>query len=660
MKSPILMAVVAAVLVTVVSVAGQMPQVPGAPQQPGAASAGPPQTTVIFGQVIDAATGQPVPEVTVSVAVRAPAGRAGGAGNRVDVLTGTDGKFVVRDVPVGNAQISTMAPGYVNGGYGQAHPGAAPQPYTIPAGAKVVDVKIRVWKTASITGVVVDERGEPRPGITVRAMRRSFVRGQPRLSVQGMAIFSQSDDRGVYRISGLIPGDYVVVSPQTQMSMVASTMEAAMKGAASGDMAALISAGMDFATGGGAMLGGGVRIGDLMVGTQEGLMPIPQADGRWRVYSTRFHPGVDVPSQATVLSLRSGEERTGIDLNLALVPTVSVSGVVTGPNGPVSGVGVRLRHVNEPLVSDQSADVAVATTRADGSFMMPTVPVGTYVIRVLRAPRVGPTAAQLAELSAEIKAMMGALAQPNANDATMLFVEQPLTLERDVAGLTLMLSTGATLSGRLAFEGVAEVPASPGVQVTLTAIGGDWAGTPAMGATASGRVNPDGTFVTTGYPPGRYVITVGGRAVPNWFVKSATVNGRDALYEAFELEGRDLSDVVVTLTDKRTTLSGTVQASSTAAGAAAAVVIFPAAWREWIAGGMSQQLVRITRTPPTGVFSITGMPPREYLIVAVETNDTPDLQDPAAFEALARLATTVTMGDGETRTMTLKVTQVVR
>lgn len=660
MKSPLSLIVVAVVLVTVVSVAGQMPQVPGAPQPPGAAPAGPAQTAVILGQVIDAATGQPVPEVTVSVAVRTPAASAGGPGNRVDVLTGSDGKFVVRDVPVGNAQVSTMAPGYVNGGYGQVRPGGAPQPYTIPTGAKIVDVRIRVWKTASITGVVVDERGEPRPGITVRAMRRSFVRGQPRLALQGQAMFSQSDDRGVYRISGLTPGDYVVVSPQTQMSMAASTMEAAMKGAASGDMAALISAGMEFASGGGAMLSGGVRIGDLMVGTQEGLMPIPQADGRWRVYSTRFHPGVDVPSQATVLSLQSGEERTGIDLNLTLVPTVSVSGVVTGPNGPVSGLGVRMRHANESLVSDPSADVAVATTRADGSFLMPTVPVGQYAVRVLRSPRPGPTAAQLAELPAELKAMMGALAQPNANDAMTLFAEQPLTLERDVAGLTLTLSTGATLSGRLAFEGVSEVPASPGVQVTLTAIGGEWVNTPINGAAASGRVNPDGTFVTSGYPPGRYVITVGGRAVPNWFVKSATVNGRDALYEPLELEGRDLSDVVVTFTDKRTTVGGTVQAPATAAGAAAAVVIFPAAWREWIAGGMSQQLVRLTRTPPTGVFSITGMPPRQYLIVAMDADDAPDLQDPVAFEALARLATTVTLGDGETRTMTLKVTQVVR
>ena len=647
-----------------------------APQAPQA----PPATAVLLGQVVDAESGEPVSDVTVQMAMRvAPAARGGGAGavpgmapgaNQIRLLTGADGKFVVRDVPVGNVQLSVSGAGYVNGGYGQTSPGGPVQPFVVTADAKVADVKIRLWRTATISGVVTDERGEPRPGIEVRAMRRSYVRGQPRLSLQGGGaggaavaalagpLSTQSDDRGMYRISGLVPGDYVVVSPQTQVAMPAATLENAMRGAVTGDAQALMSAGMDFAFSGGAMLQNGVRVGDLLVGTQSGQLPVPQADGRLRVYTTRFYPGVDVPSQAAILTLGSGEERGNIDLALPLSPTVSVSGVVMGPMGPVGGVGVRVRHAAETLVQDQSVDVASATTRADGTFLLPAVPTGNYVIRVMRNARPAIPAAQLAMLPAEMKSALGAMANPGPMDAMTLFAELPLPLERDVAGLALTLTTGATVSGHFEFDGAGAPPPVQGVSVALTSIGGEWSSGAMMPAAlggAGGRVSPDGTFTTAGSPPGRYLITTSGRMPPGWFVKSALVNGRDAAFEPFELEGRDVANVVITLTDRRSTISGTVHNATGGAGTAASVIIFPAAWREWIAAGMNMQVARLVRTPPAGTFSIAGLPPREYLMVAVENTEAPDIQDPTVYEALARAATTVTVGDGETRTVTMKI-----
>ena len=641
----------------------------------------PPATAVLLGQVVDAESGEPVSDVTVQMAMRvAPAARAGGAGavpgmapggNQIRLLTGADGKFVVRDVPVGNVQLSVSGAGYVNGGYGQTSPGGPVQPFVVAADAKVADVKIRLWRTATISGVVTDERGEPRPGIEVRAMRRSYVRGQPRLSLQGggaaaaMAgpMSTQSDDRGMYRISGLVPGDYVVVSPQTQVAMPAATLENAMRGAVTGDAQALMSAGMDFAFSGGAMLQNGVRVGDLIVGTQSGQLPVPQTDGRLRVYTTRFYPGVDVPSQAAVITLRSGEERGSIDLALPLAPTVSVSGVVMGPMGPVGGVGVRVRHAAETLVQDQSVDVASATTRADGTFLLPAVPTGNYVIRVMRNARPALPAAQMAMMPAELRSAMGALANPGPMDAMTLFAELPLPLERDVAGLAITLTTDATVSGRFEFDGAGAPPPVQGMSVALTSISGEWSSgamMPAAMGGAGGRVSPDGTFTTAGSPPGRYLITTSGRMPPDWFVKSAVVNGRDAAFEPFELEGRDLSNVVITLTDRRSTIGGTVYTATGGAGTTASVIIFPSAWREWITSGMNMQVARLVRTLPAGTFSIAGLPPREYLMVALENTEAPDIQDPTVYEALARVATTVTVGDGETRTVTMKIVPLPR
>jgi sarcosine oxidase gamma subunit len=351
--------------------------------------------------------------------------------------------------------------------------------------------------------------------------------------------------------------------------------------------------------------------------------------------------------------LRSGEERAGVDLALPLVPTVSVSGVVIGPSGPVGNVGVRLRHAGESLVQDQSADVAATTTRADGTFHLPAVPAGNYVARVLRRPRPALPAAALAEVPAEMRAMLGAMGNQGPLDAMTLFAEMPLPLDRDVEGLTLALTTGATLSGRIVFEGAGSPPVTTNISVALTAVGGEWTSGGMPGSL--GRAKEDGTFTTAGYPPGRYVVTPTGRAMAGWFPKSVLVNGRDALFEAFELEGRDLSNVVITYTDRRGTVSGTVQAPTAGADASASVIIFPVAWREWIAGGMHTQLTRLARTPAAGSFSIAGLPPREYFVVAVANTDAPDIQDPTVFEALAQLATTVSVSEGETRTITLSI-----
>jgi hypothetical protein len=636
-------------------------QVPAGPPPP-------PTSAVILGQVVDADTGTPVPDVTVTTAMRAApvapalaaAGRGGGS--QVRLLTGADGKFVVRDVPLGNVQLSATARGYVNGGYGQTRPAGPVAPFVVAPGTKVAQVQIRMWRTATITGTVTDERGEPQPGVEVRAMRRSYLRGQPRLTMAptgGLATFSKSDDRGVYRLSGLPPGDYVVVSPQTQMSMPAGMMESAMRGMTTGDPQSLMGVGLDFALSGGAMLQTGVRVGDQMVGTQSGLMPVPQGDQGWRVYTTQFYPGVALPSQATVLSLRSGEARSGVDLALPLAPTVTVSGVVMGPAGPVPNVGVRVRHAGEGLVQDGSVDVAAATTRADGSFALVAVPTGNYVVRVLRSPRPQIPAAQLAALPEEMKALLGPMAAQSPLDGATYFADIPLALDRDVSGLVIPLTSGATIAGRLEFEGAAAAPPTQGLTVALTAIGGDWAQGPLMMTATAGRVNADGTFVTTGYPPGRYVVTTGGRSVPGWFVKSVTVNGRDALYEPFELEGRNLTDVVVTFTDKRSTIGGTVQPQG-GGDASASIVVFPSAWREWIAGGMSADLVRLVRAQADGLFAVAGLPPREYLVVAVEDTAAPDIQDPTVFEALARVASTVTVGEGETRSISLRIAQVQR
>src|SRR6185503_1762361 len=58
-----------------------------------------------------------------------------------------------------------------------------------------------------IAGHVSDEDGDPMPGANVRVMRYQYLQGDRRLTPAGNA---QTDDKGQYRVWGLMPGDYYV------------------------------------------------------------------------------------------------------------------------------------------------------------------------------------------------------------------------------------------------------------------------------------------------------------------------------------------------------------------------------------------------------------------------------------------------------------------
>lgn len=635
-----------------VLVAGQRSAGPGPAGDPA------PPIGLIVGKVVDAGTGQPVAEAEVTVAMRAPApppavgpgGIPGGGPTNVRLLTGPDGRFVVRDLPAGNVQISVRAPGYLNGSFGQTRPAGQPRPIQITAENRVVSASVRLWKHAVVSGVVTDERNEPAINITVRAMLRSYRGGQARFAPAGTG---RTDDRGMYRIAGLAPGDYIVAVPQTQVAMPAAMLDELMQSIMGGQ--GLSPGVMELAQSGASIGGGmGVRVGDQLVTSQSGAMAAPSASGPMAAYLTQYYPAGSTPADARVVTLTSGEERGGIDIKMPLVETAKISGTVTGPDGPIANVQVRVAPAAEADTGDIFTDVARAVTAANGTFQLFGVPDGQYVVKVLRPGR-QPLPAAVAN-NPQLAAMMGGRAGGaiSPSDALTLFADVPLSVERDVMDLAITLSTGATVSGRVEFVGTSAPPPMASIAVSLAQPGG--APQPARPAT----VSEDGRFTTPGAASGKYFINITARTdAPGWFAKSAIVNGIDALDQPFELATENIGNVVVTFTDRRTTISGSVM---TAGGVAVegTVIVFPAAYREWISRGMPARLMRNVRTQAKGAFSIVGLPARDYLIVAVADDQLPDVQNPTVFDALSRAATTVTLSEGDTRTVSLKLAQVVR
>lgn len=680
---------------------------PAEPQAPGAASAGATSasstsTALILGQVTDGSTGQPIPEAVVLLQLVSPGARGGagldaasaaalasamagsvggdaamsaamaaafarGSGAEASrdqrVLTGSDGRFVFHTLPAGQYQLSATLNGYAASRASAASAPAAatimatggrgmslnpPASYAVAGGEILKDVRLRLWKHASVTGTVFDDAGEPAVGITAQAMRRTLVGGRARYTLAAMA---RTDDRGVYRIGSLLPGDYLIVTPQTQIAVPAAMFEKLLNISMTGqidatDQAATAALVQLMATPGASLaLGNGVRFGGYMVAGGGGALPILKPDGQLFAYRTAFHADAATPVDATIVSLTSGQDRAGADLHLRLTPTIRVSGLATGPNGPVANLALRLVVPGDRVASDTEFDVATSVTTGEGRFEFYGVPPGQFLLRAQKNPLPTPVA------------VAPSPSQPPSEPA--LFAVMDLSVgARNIDDLIVNLAEAFSVSGRVEFQsetGKGPPASLKGASVMLLPADGQLPNIFTLARPTP--VGESGTFVRPGLVPGKYSLNLSGPGA--WQVKSATVDGRDVYNAPLEIRTGDVTGVVITMTDRLGQLSGNVAAPAPFKSEDATVLLFPANAQVWFDNGMNPRLVRTTRATSSGAYRFPGLTEGDYLVVAIDRSEEGDVQDPAFIVALARVATRVTIGS-EARTQALTVARVGR
>jgi hypothetical protein len=141
------------------------------------------------------------------------------------VVSDAAGHFVLHDLPKGSYTITASKPGYVDAAVGRRSPtDTGNQSLVLSDGERRGDVTLPFWRFGAIVGTVVDEVGEPVIGIQVRAFRRAIVSGRMKFSPLGNTY--ATDDRGIYRLASLPPGDYVVGIVTTQTTVPVSIQSA--------------------------------------------------------------------------------------------------------------------------------------------------------------------------------------------------------------------------------------------------------------------------------------------------------------------------------------------------------------------------------------------------------------------------------------------------
>jgi hypothetical protein len=215
---------------------------------------------------------------------------------------------------------------------------------------------------------------------------------------------------------------------------------------------------------------------------------------------------------------------------------------------------------------------------------------------------------------------------------------------------------GLRITARLEFDGAAPRPAAPGpAQRPYRYVPGPFSLEPEDSLWPASRGEQIGGFseqgfTLTGYEPGKYRVRAS-QSPAGWMFKAAMLNGVDVSETPFDFT-RDVSDLVLTFTDRWSGMSGVVRGTG---GGGALVLAFTTNVQVWNEQGPSPRCLKSTRANARGEFGLPAVLPGDYYVVAVAEVQAADWRDPQVLQALARLATRITIAEGEHKTIDLRL-----
>jgi hypothetical protein len=530
--------------------------------------------------------------------------------------TDDNGAFTFGGLPAGRFEVQAFKHAYLRASYGASRPDRSGTPVVVKDGEAITNLTMTIVRGGVITGVVRDTRGRPVPGMNVRVLRLGYnsLTGERTLGVPSGATVGVTDDRGEYRAFGLPPGTYLVLVPPPPSS---GRSNQAIRQLTSGEVRQALQA---------------ARSGRSSV--PGAAAPPPVASSSVHVdYAPIFHPGVTDIGAAATIALGLGEERAGVDITTQLVPTATITGTVTSLSGPLPQMlSIRLVPAGPHTEMLAGAGLRGVSTqpRPDGTYVFGGVAPGTYTI----------------------EAMIGRGRGAPANQPTQWAAAEVHISGQDLA-VPLTLQPGVTIEGRVEFEGRRPTPAeleSLSVMVAATGSGGQLQ---SMGG--GGRVDADGRFRFAGVTPDTYRFAITWNAPSardTWTIKSSTANGREAFEAPLRVNANEPVEWVLTFTDTPTTLTGVFQDPGGRAATEYYVLLFSTDRRHWIPGS---RRVRTTRPATDGAFTLKGLLPGDYFLVALPDLEPGEWNDPAFLEQLVKSSTRITVRDGETTTQNYRI-----
>jgi protocatechuate 3,4-dioxygenase beta subunit len=287
----------------------------------------------VQGQVVDALSGEPLRQVSVTLTVDAtgaPTENRRYRPQRINTTTDAAGNFIFRNLPAGRYQLQGEKTGYVPAAFSDR----AGQTRTLlhgEPGQQLTDIVFKLFPQAVISGQVLDEFGEPIAGAPVALLRQmDYFR-----RITERARGGDTNAVGEFLIGELRPGNYIVLAEP------ASTR------------------------------------------SRRGAVP-KQGQEEQATYVPTYYPGTPDPQAAAAIPLAAGQHVRGLDVWLQKGRLYQIRGRVEGLEPERGGFRVNLIPQDAIRRSSPRRPFQDLQNDRDGGFLISGVIPGEYQLFVSR------------------------------------------------------------------------------------------------------------------------------------------------------------------------------------------------------------------------------------------------------------------------------------